>query len=265
MEQLLTESADALFVFRLDLTENTHSREHGLPPKIAEACRNSSVDELFRVFGTVISRQQEAEEFRETLNRENLLKAFAEQKKQVSLKIHLRIKNGETHLIHIFVNMLKNPAAGDIEAIVYSVDIDRQEKEEKVISAVTNREYDFIALIGAESGTIHYQYTSSKSDTSIHLPLGDYDDAVSSIAGSLHAGPVIVACGNGFAQSDRDVLEFEHERLPAAQHPDADVQTGQWYMMPSTSSTETRRVITFIRLNMDLNPSVAPIIRFSLP
>jgi len=186
MEQLLTESADALFVFRLDLTENTHSGEHGLPPEIAEACRNSSVDELFRVFGTVISRQQEAEAFRETLNRENLLKAFAEQKKQVSLKIHLRMKNGETHLIHIFVNMLKNPAAGDIEAIVYSVDIDRQEKEEKVISAVTNREYDFIALIGAESGIIHYQYTSSKSDTSIRLPLGDYNDAVSSIAGSLH-------------------------------------------------------------------------------
>jgi signal transduction histidine kinase/BarA-like signal transduction histidine kinase len=186
MEQLLTESADALCVLRLNLTDNTHSGEHGLPPEIAEASRNSSIDELFRMFSTVVRMPQEAEGFRETLNRENLLKTFAEQKKQLSLKIHRRVESGETHLIHIFVNMLKNPADGDVEAIVYSVDIDRQEKEEKVISAVTNRGYDFIALIGAESGTIHYQYTSSKSDASIRLPLGDYDDAADGIAGSLH-------------------------------------------------------------------------------
>ena len=196
VEQLLAKSSNALRVFRLNLTKNTFSKERGGAIRNAADNRTDqtehilstdissdmkkydSVDEMFIYLGSVIRDRDEALCFRKMFERQSLLKAFADQQRQMSLEYHRRVDNGEMHLIRVMLNMLKNPGNGDVEAIVYSVDIDRQEKEEKVISAVTNREYDFIALIDSETQKLHYQYTSQKSDRALRFEMGNYDDMI---------------------------------------------------------------------------------------
>ena len=75
--------------------------------------------------------------------------------------------------------MLQNPDTGDIEAVAYSVDKEWEQKEEEIISAVTNREYDYIALINVKTRRIEYQYTSPKAVSTVYLRMADFDEAMS--------------------------------------------------------------------------------------
>jgi ribose 5-phosphate isomerase RpiB len=79
--------------------------------------------------------------------------------------------------------MLKNPASGDTEAIFYSDDTDRQEKEEKVISAITDREYEYIALIDTATEKIHYQYISSNAVMPVKLKMENYNTVIREVIG----------------------------------------------------------------------------------
>ena len=144
--------------------------------------RGQTVDELFGNIASIISDGDEAVRFREIFNRDQLLHAFGKGDTQIALGYHRKVESGESHWIKTYLNMLRNPGSGDVEAIVYSLDMDRQEKEEKVISAITNREYDYIALINAETQAIHYQYTSEKAVATVHLTMGNYDTVMTYIA-----------------------------------------------------------------------------------
>jgi len=178
LENLLTASADALCVFRLNITQDTHSGERGIPEGIMEHCRGDSIDDLFEAFTTVIRDPDEAAEFRKLFCRETMINEYENSRMQFSLKYHRRIDSGETHLVKSYVGILKNPRSGDIEAIAYSADIDRADKEERVIFALTDREYDYIMLIDAETRKIHYRYSPSKDGVSAAFKTGDYDEVV---------------------------------------------------------------------------------------
>ena len=186
LEQLLSASSNALCVFRIDLTKNTHSGERGISEKIMAACKSDSINDLTAAFASEIRDPEEALQFRTLFDRNNLIKRFTEQDTQLSLNYHRRVDNGETHLIKVFLNMLKNPSSNDIEAIVYSEDIDRQQKEEKVISAIANREYEHIALINVESRKFNYQYSSQKHDYYNFIEMTEYDDVMSKVINNIH-------------------------------------------------------------------------------
>ena len=175
LEQLLTASAEALFVLRMNLTRNTLNGGRGTVETVLKQNRLQTVDGLREVFASMIGRPEETAYFLETSGRDSLIEQYRAGTAQLTLTYHRKMESGETHLIKLLLHMLQNPASGDIEGVLYSVDVDRQDKEEKVISAITRREYDYIALIDVETGRIHYQYAGDRSDLSAHFMLGDYD------------------------------------------------------------------------------------------
>ena len=126
-----------------------------------------------------ITEPADRSRFREMFSRENLLSCYAMQRTQLSAEYHRPVDSGEIHSIKVFVSTLKNPESGDIEAILYSVDTDLKEKEEKIISAITNREYEFIALINSRTAKIHYQYAAvSGTDNLAPIWMGDYNEVM---------------------------------------------------------------------------------------
>ncbi len=185
LETLLSASGDALCVFHLNITRNTFEDEHGRSVYIRTLIRQNTVDELFGTISSIIADPEESAQFKGTFNRTSLLEDIRKQKMQISLGYHRRVENGELHWIRTYLHMLSNPGSGDVEGIVYSVDMDRQEKEEKVITAITNREYDYIALINTESRKIHYQYTAEKAVSSVYLKMGDYNTVMAEAAAAL--------------------------------------------------------------------------------
>lgn len=178
LEELLSVSSEALGIFYMNLTRNICNTKSGSSEYIKKIIIGNSVDDVFTSIASVITVPSEEEAFKALFNRENLLISYSKQQMQISFCFHRKTDSGESHYIKALLNMLKNPRTGDIEAIAYSVDIDRQEKEEKVIAAITNREYDYIALIDAETKKIHYQYMAQRLNNSVLLKMGDYDQVM---------------------------------------------------------------------------------------
>jgi len=181
LEQLLTAGAEALFVLRLNLTQNTQNGGRGTIEAVLKQNRAQTLDGLRGIFASMIRRPREAAHFLEISDRDRLMEQFRAGTTQLAITYHRKMENGETHLIKLLLHMLQNPASGDIEGVLYSVDIDRQDKEEKVISAITKREYNYIALIDVETGRIHYQYAGDRSEMSARFMLGDYDSVIGQI------------------------------------------------------------------------------------
>ena len=159
---------------RLNSHRGTFSGERGSIVKIAGADKTRTISQLRDAFAASIRIPAEAAEFLALSETGSLLARFANQQTQLSMTYHRRVDNGESHLIRVFMNMLKNPGSGDIEGILYSTDIDRQDKEEKVVSALTRREYDYVALIDVEEREIHREFAFLRSGAPTYLETGGY-------------------------------------------------------------------------------------------
>ena len=211
LHAILSANPNALCTFRLNLTDNTCSDEHGTSPYIQNLLRGSTADELFGNIASIITDADDAALFRAQFSRQKILSDFANGKTQCSLGYHRRVENGETHWVTTYANLLRNPETGSVEAVIYSVDMEREEKEEKVISAITNREYDYIALIDVKSGQINYQYTAPKALSSVYLKMGDYDAVMREALGVMVAPDELEEClaGVSFARVTGVLAEKE--------------------------------------------------------
>lgn len=178
LEDLLSTSADALFYSHVNLTQNTRRDEHISSADFDPAAVGDTVDELFAGIRHFIKDAKEADRFGMIFSREQLLHDFDAQITRRACRYHRVMENSESHMVRTNIGMLKNPDSGDIEAILYSTDVDRQEKEERVISAITNREFDYIALISVESRKFHYQYSSTRAEAPFRIATDDYDEAM---------------------------------------------------------------------------------------
>jgi hypothetical protein len=49
--------------------------------------------------------------------------------------------------VRTFVRMLQNPESKDIEGIIYSLNVTRDKYRDRAFSIITDREYDYEALI----------------------------------------------------------------------------------------------------------------------
>lgn len=177
--ELLALNPQALCTFRLNLTSNRCGGEHGNSTYIQQLLRADTADELFNNIASIITDPEDAKNFAVQFNRERFLRDFAAGITHVSFSYHRKVDSGEAHLVTTYLNMLQNPDTGDIEAVAYSVDKEWEQKEEEIISAVTNREYDYIALINVKTRRIEYQYTSPKAVSTVYLRMADFDEAMS--------------------------------------------------------------------------------------
>jgi signal transduction histidine kinase len=185
LEQLLTANSDALLVLRLNITKNTQNGGRGIAENVLKQREVKTIDDLREALVPMIKDPQEAANFLKITDRSHLIEQYNAGNTQLHITYHRMMDTGETHLINVLLHMLQNPASGDIEGVMYSMDIDRQDKEEKVISAITMREYNYIALIDVETENIHYQYADDRSDASIRFTMGKYDAMMQQIAPNM--------------------------------------------------------------------------------
>jgi signal transduction histidine kinase len=179
LSDLLSANTETLYFCHLNITENTRNEERVSSPYIRKQLEGvETIDELFTRIAASVVDTEEAQKFRKTFNRSSLLQNFDSQKTQIVQSFHRLTDGGKTHLVKVSLSMLRNPDSGNIEGILYSVDMNRQEKEEKVITAITDREYDYIALIDVSTKKIDYQYSSAYAVTDNGLKMGDYDTEI---------------------------------------------------------------------------------------
>ena len=182
--ELLRLNPNALCTFRLNLTRNLCGDGYGASVYVQKLIQGNSVDELFEHIAGIITDAEDKRKFCELFNRRKFLSLFADGKTQFSLSYHRRVDSGESHWVTTFVNMLQNPETGDVEAVAYSLDTHREKREEEVIAAITDKEYDYIALIGVQTRKISFQFLSENVRNPIGRRLTDYSEVVLATCGA---------------------------------------------------------------------------------
>src|SRR5574344_3150915 len=74
--------------------------------------------------------------------------------------------------------MMRNPGTGDVEAVLYSVDIDDQKKEEQIVQRLTSEEFEFIALIDVHSRMITFRNIGSADAAPMPAYSADYNTEI---------------------------------------------------------------------------------------
>ena len=187
LQSLLTLAPNSLCMFRLNLTRNVCSEGHGASRYIQKLVSADTVDGLFDNLSGIISETQDKRAFRSFFSRGALLDKFARGEERSSFTYRRQSDSGEPHWVTTYINMLQNPDSGDVEAIAYSLDVDRAKKEEEILASVTDNDFDFIALINAETRTITYKNITKRARASMDCLPSDYSDAVSQAAALLSA------------------------------------------------------------------------------
>ena len=176
LQELLTVNPLALCTFRLNLTQNTCSEGHGTSRYIQEMLKASTVDGLFDNIAGIISVPSDERKFRSLFNRKALLDCFSRGQPHSVATYRRLVDSGGSHWVSTYANMLKNPDTGDIEAIAYSVDIDRETKEGQIISSITKSEYDYVALIDTETHDMSFFNTGDKNSSALPVQMPSYDE-----------------------------------------------------------------------------------------
>ena len=178
LRELLAVNPLALCTFRLNLTRNTCSEGLGTSRYVQEMLQADTVDGLCDNIAGVISVPSDEKKFRGVFNRKALLDKFRQGETRLEIKYRRLVDSGGSHWVSTCANMLQNPNNGDIEAIVYSFDIDRETKEGQVIDSITRREYDYVALVDTETRDISFFNVSDKHSDASPVQKPSYDESV---------------------------------------------------------------------------------------
>lgn len=110
---------------------------------------------------------------RRYLDRERVLKAFAEGETSYSLDYQRKTHDGAVIWVNTTVNTYQNPDTKDIMSFMYTYDINENKIKDDIIQAVSTIEHDYIAYIDLKTG--YYKLYLGNED-SIEMPPAQGDD-----------------------------------------------------------------------------------------
>lgn len=151
MEQIQQMLPNAMMSFFLNLTRNTcvpgASRYSDLVERM-----DGTADGLFAQMRDRAVTLEQGAALYERVNRKALLAAYERGTNLLTLERYSRV-GGRNRWLSVRINMTKNPTTGDVEAVIYSFDIDTQKATEQIMSSIIRKNYILLCRIDAESNT----------------------------------------------------------------------------------------------------------------
>jgi signal transduction histidine kinase/ActR/RegA family two-component response regulator len=175
IQSLLLANPESLCTFRVNLTKNLCREAHGISMYVLNSLISDTVDGMIGNAAKMIPIKEEQEEFLKNFNREKLLELYHDGKPDYFVDYRRMAEDGKMIWVRTFVKMLRNPESGDIEGIIYSLNITKDKCRDRVFSIVTDREYDYEALLDPKYDTIHFLNLSSRLLPKYHDKLCKYD------------------------------------------------------------------------------------------
>jgi len=172
IQNLLSANPNALCSYKLNLTRNLCSEEHGTSEYILNMLHANTADKLFENLMSIIPTKEQRDTARIFFDRESLLGNFAAGTKTMQLDYQRKNARGAVTWVRTFVNMLKNPETEEVMGIFYSVDITDEKRRNEIFNIVTDQEYDFVALLYPDISKIEFFNLSSKLLKKYHEVLG---------------------------------------------------------------------------------------------
>jgi len=158
MQELLVTNPHSRCVYHLNLTRNLCLDCHGATEFTQHILDARTADELLEKATNIIIDDDVREDVRVSCNRERLIERF----KEGEFKFHMTYRRqtvGKKYLwVTTFYQLMLNPMTRDIEAVAYTVDVDREQKEKAILEQMTQKEFYAYGIIDADTAMGEYFY-----------------------------------------------------------------------------------------------------------
>jgi signal transduction histidine kinase/CheY-like chemotaxis protein/PAS domain-containing protein len=119
--------------------------------------KSGTVDGYFAEFSKFIADDEIRADFFRRFDRKLLLSQFEQGAGQISIEYPVVHSNGERHWREGFLNMIRNPGTGDVEAVTYSLDIDARKRDEFIMNELIHNHFDYIGIIHPAGKTFEFR------------------------------------------------------------------------------------------------------------
>ena len=149
---------NAISTFRMNLTRDTVS--DGASPywNIFKLQKSGRMTGFFRDAEPLIPNEGERRIFRRTFDRKNLLAGFEQGNVRVDLKHRYLLKTELTKWVTTSLDMMRNPLNGEVEAIMYTNDVNRETVEQQIVQEALRRDYEAAGIVDTRNGEFYYFY-----------------------------------------------------------------------------------------------------------
>ena len=140
----------ALGMYRLNLSQNKMGIPLGKMPEGMELLYPMSVDAFFQFLAERCARKEDSGNFMSMFNRRKLMREYERGRTHFSLEHTFYMETEKVMWITTAISTAKNVDTGDVEAVLYSVDVFRAKILEELLGAVSENDYDGVYLIDAK-------------------------------------------------------------------------------------------------------------------
>ena len=172
-----------LCAFHLNLTQDRCSVGHGASESNIKELQSDTASGLFKNIAARITDEEECRHFVQTYNCQKLQELYQQGHIKVSQDyFRTEVGNEGGHWVTTYMKMFKNPANGDIEATIYTVNTDARIKEEKTVARLVDEEHDCIGLINTKDWYVQFTHIRSGLNYTRWAASHDYDQDAAAAA-----------------------------------------------------------------------------------
>ncbi|MCI2062204.1 MAG: PAS domain-containing protein [Eubacteriaceae bacterium] len=151
IDELLISNPDALFSFRLDLTDDRCRGAYGSAEYMRRLAAAETAEQMLSSLAGLIIDGKTAASFRDRFSTGSMIKEFRGGNDRLYASYRILAEDGEIHWIESFFHITENPYNNHLEAIVYSEDAEDEHNREVITAHITAKDYDYIGLIDTET------------------------------------------------------------------------------------------------------------------
>ena len=165
IQELLIANPNARSAYKLNLTKNLCSDCHGASEFIQNLLDVRTVDGMLERVTSVMMDDYSIRWYVANVTREKLFEKYQRGERRFTISYrHLR-ENGGPVWVKTFYHMIENPKSRDIEVVVYTIDVDREYKEEKILTKIVEQSYDCFGLIDVHTNDVEYYYGANEIES----------------------------------------------------------------------------------------------------
>ncbi|MBQ9437709.1 MAG: response regulator [Lachnospiraceae bacterium] len=114
-------------------------------------------------------REEDAVYLRSLLSSQILMEEYKKGNSLISEDFRLEIEAGLVSWVRLSVDMMENPTTGDIEAVLFIIDINQEKLMQDMVTEVAIKDYDMLALYYGYSD-MFFKMGEGRTDTDIYEP-----------------------------------------------------------------------------------------------
>ena len=153
---------NSLGITRLNLTQdNVVILRQPNDPLLSFDAHTYKINEFFQLNARRIIGAESRERYLQIFNREALLTSQVEQRNVLSFRCRIKTSGKGIITADVHLQILVSPWNNDVEAMIYTEDVDGKIKREKLLQKITDFDYDCLLLLDIETKTAAFHSISS--------------------------------------------------------------------------------------------------------